>query len=232
VDRVSAEPEVAEGGEEEPAWRQRAVSRSLNAARSRAEKRAQRFIDAAFELIDEKGTTEFTIQEVIDRSKQSLRGFYQYFDGKDELLLALFEETVRESIEDLKATIEADPKAKPLERLKAFVVRYHEWCDPTNRSKQRGSHNRRPISEFSLQLSVSHPERVQTAMAPVARMLVELIEEANAAKSVAVADPRRTATLVMQTVMQSWFGNRLGQSPRWRVDAEQTWEFCFRGMRG
>ena len=85
----------------EPAWRQRAVSRSLNAARSRAEQRVQRFLDAAFSLIDEKGTTEFTIQEVIDRSKQSLRGFYQYFDGKDELLLALFEETVREATDDL-----------------------------------------------------------------------------------------------------------------------------------
>ena len=56
---------------EEPLWRQRAVSRSLNAARSRAEQRVQRFLDAAFELIDEKGTTEFTIQEVIDRSKTS-----------------------------------------------------------------------------------------------------------------------------------------------------------------
>ena len=58
----------------EPVWRQRAVARSLNAARSRAEQRVQRYLDAAFELIDEKGTTEFTIQEVVERSKQSLRG--------------------------------------------------------------------------------------------------------------------------------------------------------------
>ncbi len=86
---------------------QRAVSRSLNAARSRAEQRVQRFLDAAFELIDEKGTTEFTIQEVIDRSKQSLRGFYQYFDGKDELLLALFEETIREATDDLADVVES-----------------------------------------------------------------------------------------------------------------------------
>ena len=115
----------------EPAWRQRAVSRSLNAARSRAEQRVQRFLDAAFELIDEKGTTEFTIQEVIDRSKQSLRGFYQYFDGKDELLLALFEETVRESVDDLRDVVDAE--TDPLARLRAFVIRLHEWCDPTER---------------------------------------------------------------------------------------------------
>src|SRR3954465_7466038 len=92
----AAVPTDAETGE--PDWRERAVSRSLNAARSRAEARVQRFLDAAFELIDEKRSTEFTIQEVVERSKQSLRGFYEYFDGKDELVLALFEETVREAL--------------------------------------------------------------------------------------------------------------------------------------
>jgi AcrR family transcriptional regulator len=60
-----------------PGWRHRAVSKSLKAARTRAEQRVQRFLDAAFALIDERGTSEFTIQEVVDRSKQSLRGFYQ-----------------------------------------------------------------------------------------------------------------------------------------------------------
>src|SRR3954451_20066385 len=90
----------------EPAWRERAVSRSLTAARSRAEQRVQRFLDAAFELIDEKGTTDFTIQEVIDRSGQSLRAFYQHFNGKDELILALFEETVREAADDIRKTVD------------------------------------------------------------------------------------------------------------------------------
>src|SRR5215813_8591835 len=98
----------------EPAWRQRAVSRSLSAARSRAEQRVQRFLDAALDLIDEKGTTDFTIQEVVDRSKQSLRGFYQYFDGKDELLLALFEETCRECIEDIRKLLEPPPDLRVL----------------------------------------------------------------------------------------------------------------------
>src|SRR6195256_499936 len=107
----------ASDDETEPAWRQRAVSRSLHAARSRAEQRVQRFLDAAFELIDEKGTTDFTIQEVIDRSKQSLRGFYQYFDGKDELLLALFEDSVLESEADLRDVVDAE--SDPIARLHA-----------------------------------------------------------------------------------------------------------------
>jgi AcrR family transcriptional regulator len=213
-----------------PAWRQRAVSRSLNAARSRAEQRVQRYLDAAFELIDEKGTTEFTIQEVIDRSQQSLRGFYQYFDGKDELLLALFEDSMLESAVDLREAVDAE--SEPIARLRAFAVRLHEWCEPADTPRKRGAHNRRPISEFSVQLAVAHPDRVQIAMEPVSRLLLELVEAAAAAGEITVADTRRAAALVQQTVMYSWFGNRLIQDPRMRLTAEETWQFCLRGLSG
>ncbi|HEV3450456.1 MAG TPA: TetR/AcrR family transcriptional regulator [Acidimicrobiia bacterium] len=218
------------GDVHEPAWRRRAVSRSLHAARSRAEQRVQRFLDAAFELIDEKGTTDFTIQEVIDRSKQSLRGFYQYFDGKDELILALFEDSVLESAADLRDVVATE--SDPLERLHAFTIRLHEWCEPADAPRKRGSHNRRPISEFSVQLALSHPARVKAAMEPISRMLLELVEDADAAKAIHVADPRRAAALVQQTVMYSWFGNRLIEDPRMWLTAEQAWEFCLHGLAG
>src|SRR5262247_4810368 len=154
-----------------PGWRHRAVSKSLTAARNRAEQRVQRFMDAAFALMDERGTTQFTIQEVVDRSKQSLRGFYQYFDSKDELLFALLEESIRESLKDLHAAVESE--SKPLARLRAFTIRLHEWCEPLGTPRKRGAHNRIPISEFSLQLALKDPERVAAAMAPVSRMLFE-----------------------------------------------------------
>jgi len=220
----------ASGDANEPAWRQRAVSRSLNAARSRAEQRVQRFLDAAFELIDEKGTTEFTIQEVIDRSKQSLRGFYQYFDGKDELLLALFEETVREATDDLERVIEST--GAPIDRLRAFTIRLHEWCDPSEKPRRRSTHNRRPIMEFSVQLAVDHPERVKAAMAPISRMMIELVEAANESGAINVTDARRAAALMQQTVMYSWFGNRLAESARSRLTSEATWDFCLHGLGG
>jgi AcrR family transcriptional regulator len=214
----------------EPAWRKRAVSRSLGAARSRAEQRVQRFLDAAFELIDEKGSADFTIQEVIDRSKQSLRGFYQYFDGKDELLLALFEDSLLESAADIREAVEAE--SEPIARLRAAAIRLHEWCEPADTPRKRGAHNRRPISEFSVQLVVAHPERVKAAVEPVSRILLELVEDAVAAKAIDVKDPRRAAALVQQLVMYSWLGNRLIQDPRMRLGAEETWEFCLHGLAG
>jgi AcrR family transcriptional regulator len=213
-----------------PGWRQRAVSKSLNAARSRAEQRVQRLLDAAFKLIDERGTSDFTIQEVVDRSKQSLRGFYQYFDGKDELLFALLEESVRESLEDLRSAVEAE--TKPLDRLRAFTIRLHEWCGPLGPRRKRGTHNRVPISEFSMQLAVKDAERVAAATAPISKMLIELLEAAVAAGSLRVTETRRAAALILQTVMYGWLMNRLIHNPRARVTAEDAWEFCLHGLGG
>jgi len=213
-----------------PAWRQRAVSRSLSAARSRAEERVQRLLDAAFGLIDEKGSTEFTIQEVVDRSKQSLRGFYQYFDGKDELLFALLEELIGESIDDLHKAVASE--SEPLARLRAFTIRLHEWCEPLGVGRKRGAHNRVPFSEFSLQLAVKNPERLAAVMAPISRQLVELLDAAASAGVIQAADTRRASLLIQQTVMYSWLGNRLIENPRMRVSADETWEFCLRGMNG
>src|SRR5580698_7840153 len=90
-------------GEGEPTWRQRAVERSTRAAKVRAEQRVQRFLDAAQAVITDKGTTDFTVQQVVERSSQSLRSFYQHFDGKHELLLALFEDALRRATDQIAA---------------------------------------------------------------------------------------------------------------------------------
>jgi len=213
-----------------PSWRQRAVSKSLKAAHTRAEQRVQGLLDAAFALIDEKGTTEFTIQEVVDRSKQSLRGFYQYFDGKDELLFALLEETIRESLTDLRSAVESE--SKPLARLRAFTIRLHEWCEPLGTRRKRGAHNRVPISEFSLQLALKNPERLATAMTPISRLLLELLNAAVAGGALQVSDTQRAALLIQQTVMYGWLMNRFVQNAQARVTAEDAWEFCLHGLGG
>src|SRR3984885_8121735 len=87
-------------------WREQAVARSLDSARLRAESRVQRFLDAAIELLNSGPSKDFTVQEVVERSGQSLRSFYQYFGGKHELLLALFEETVRSSADRLQEQLD------------------------------------------------------------------------------------------------------------------------------
>ena len=110
-------------------WRELAVARSLDSARMRAETRVQRFLDAAVELMNASPGKEFTVQEVVERSGQSLRSVYQYFAGKHELLLALFEESVRSTSEHLRECV--DEGDDPMDRLHRFVVEYYRLCRPT-----------------------------------------------------------------------------------------------------
>src|SRR5436305_14066395 len=112
--------EAADGAVDGATRRELAVARVVDPARARAETRVQRFLDAALELMSSTSGKDFTVQEVVERSGQSLRSFYQYFDGKYELLLALFEDSVRSTARQLGEQIEEEPDA--LGRLHLFVV--------------------------------------------------------------------------------------------------------------
>src|SRR6187200_2478150 len=138
-------------------WRDLAVARSLDPARARAEKRVQRFLDAAVELMSSSENKDFTVQQVVERSGQSLRSFYQYFAGKYELLLALFEESVRTTAQHLAESIEGIDD--PLQRLQAVLAEYYRVCTPgpKGRPSRKGSPNPAAIAEFAQQLLTEHP---------------------------------------------------------------------------
>jgi AcrR family transcriptional regulator len=213
-------------GEDEPTWRQRAVERSTRAAKLRAEQRVQRFLDAAQAVITDKGTTDFTVQEVVERSSQSLRSFYQHFDGKHELLLALFEDALRRATDQIRAA--ATGQSNPLDRLKVAVQLLFELSRPDPAA-------RRPLfTNFAPQLLLSHPAEVRIAHAPLLGLLSELMTEADAAGELRDGiEPRRAAALTMQTVM---FIAQSAEVPddenAHPLSADEVWDFCARGFAG
>ncbi|HWU05957.1 MAG TPA: TetR/AcrR family transcriptional regulator [Streptomyces sp.] len=208
----------------EPAWRQRAVERSTRAAKLRAEQRVQRFLDAAQELIAGKGTTDFTVQEVVERSRQSLRSFYQHFDGKHELLLALFEDALSTSATEMREKISA--VADPLERLKVAVDLLYAASTP------REGQQSPLFTDFAVQLLVSHPDQVATAHVPLLTLFTELVEGAAEAGLAVAPRPRRTASLIMQTAMFTAQAPAPGGAHPSRIGAEDVWEFCLNGIAG
>jgi AcrR family transcriptional regulator len=217
---------LAAPAEDEPAWKQRAVERSTRAAKQRAEQRVQRFLDAAQSLITREGTTDFTVQQVVEASNQSLRSFYQHFDGKHELLLALFEDALRRATDQIRAA--ASVPADPLDRVKVAVQLLFELSRPDPAAK-------RPLfSEFAPRLLISHPTEVRGAHAPLLALISELLIEAEAeGKLRAGVSPRRAAALTMQTVMfvaQSAVVADDEDLPV--ITADEIWDFCSRGFAG
>ncbi|MGI8329480.1 TetR/AcrR family transcriptional regulator [Actinomadura scrupuli] len=208
----------------EPAWKQRAVERSTKAAKLRAEQRVERFLDAAQAIIAEKGSTDFTVQEIVDRSHQSLRSFYQHFDGKHELLLALFEDALNRAADQIRAAAAGQPD--PLDRLKVAVELLFELSRPDPAVQ-------RPLfTDFAPQLLVSHPAEVKIAHAPLVRLFTELMTQAEAAGRLrAGTKPRRTAALTMQTVMFIAQTNGASADEHAHpITADEIWDFCAMGF--
>ncbi|WP_099021095.1 TetR/AcrR family transcriptional regulator [Mycolicibacterium palauense] len=209
---------------EEPAWKQRAVERSIKTAKLRAAQRVQRFLDAAQAIITEKGSTDFTVQEVVDRSRQSLRSFYLQFDGKHELLLALFEDALSRAADQIRAATSS--QTDPLDRLRVAIELLFELSRPDPAAK-------RPLfTDFAPQLLISHPNEVRVAHAPLITLFTELMEEASEAGRLREdVNPRRMAAMTMQTVMFTAQSSAPAEDDEVHpITADEVWAFCARGF--
>ena len=211
-----------------------AVARSLDPARARAEQRVQRFLDAAIELMQNDSGRDFTVQDVVEKSGQSLRSFYQYFAGKHELLLALFEEAVRSTAERLETVIaETDD---PLERLHRFVVEHYLVCRPAPRSRSSKKAGPTPaaMAEFGQQLLTEHPKEASRAFQPVVTLFEQLLDEAAEAGALRPGlDHRSLAGVMLQAIMFNAFALTIsGESlaADGRTGAEELWDLIIRGI--
>jgi AcrR family transcriptional regulator len=199
-------------------WRDRAIERSTRSARDRAAKRVQQFLDAARAVIAAKASTEFTVQEVVDQSKQSVRSFYQYFDSKHELLLVLFEEEMGIAVDRIRA---ATPNGDPLDRLERVVLMVYDLSSPGRVSEQ-------PLfAEFAQRLLVEHPEEVVAAYAPLVEYVAEIVEEVGEAGLLREGRPRRLAAIVLQAATVT-AGRSTGV--RQPITGEEVWQFCLHAI--
>lgn len=216
---------------EATSWREMAVARSLDPARARAEQRVQRFLDAAMELMQASPDREFTVQEVVERSGQSLRSFYQYFAGKHELLLAMFEETVRGAAEQVLAGL--DGTTDPLERLHRFTNEYYRICRPTRPGPKDSADAASVMADFAQQLLTKHPDEAARAFAPLVNAYEELLDEAAAAGGIRPGlDHRRITGVVLQAVMFNTFADTISASSVREPEpaAEGLWELLLDGL--
>jgi AcrR family transcriptional regulator len=222
------------GADTPASWRELAVARSLDPARARAEKRVQRFLDAALELMNSGSGRDFTVQEVVERSGQSLRSFYQYFAGKHELLLALFEEAVRSAAEYLREAVDKEPEGDALARLRRCVIEHYELCRPAPRAKSSNKTiTLRAMGEFAQQLLTDHPKEAARAFVPMVTLLDELLDAAGEA---GVVRPHlggsRIAGTVLQAVMFNAFAATISGTPITDdgADADELWDFILHGI--
>jgi AcrR family transcriptional regulator len=201
-------------------WRGRAVERSLRNARERAVSRSERFIQVATELLHETGNLDFTVQELVERSRMSLRSFYQHFASKDELILAVFEEAIRGYIAGLRETVSA--LDDPVERLRAYIT---SFSDAGSGGNQRAS---QALSRYLLVLTRDEPAELARVLEPQVSLLDEILRAGVTSGQVRTDIPTAGLTMLLtHTLMAAVEMNVLGvKVSDFLVRTEDLWAFC------
>lgn len=224
--KATARAETDDGGEldvagDVPEWKRQSVERSLKGARARAQARSDRFVRTTIELMEEQGGTDFTVQDVVDRSHMSIRTFYNFFETKDDLLVAVQETIVSgEVVPRLRKRVEA--KADPVERLRAYIDGLFDLTTP------RGPVSR-ALTSFSNRLAETRPSDLDRAFKPQIDLVTELVRDASEAGALrSELEPEKAASLLHQTVLATVHARILGSGGR--VSAKELWQFCANGL--
>jgi len=217
--KPTAKPTSSDDQERLSGWQQRALDRSLVEAKRRALDKSNGFVKAAMALLDETGTLNFTVQDVVDRSKLSLRSFYQTFASKDDLLLALFEEYVATA-----ADWQRDRMAKhddPVDQIRDFLTSL--WVGKLSPDVVRA------LAVYNMTLSSTRPADLAHALEPQLLVLLEAVERGIASGQVRDdIGSRRLAEILLHT------GNAAVQTTILHTGSESpddVWAFCLGGLR-
>jgi AcrR family transcriptional regulator len=205
-------------------WRQRAAERFPRASRAKADSRSDRFMKATIAIMGETGGTDFTVHQVVARSKTSLRAFYQHFGSKDELLLALLEEimaqstqTWRDETADLNGT---DALRLVIERASA-QPRTHT---------QEGIN--RALTLYNQHLAETRPQDSARVLSPLYQLIRDILGRGIAERAFrADLDVDQTAAIITQTILSALRMHSLGADLTGTpVEAGHLLEFFVRGI--
>ena len=208
--------------------RDRAVERSLRAARAKAVSRSDGFIRTATELLSETGRTDFTVQELVERSKTSLRSFYQHFSSKDELLLALFEEVLGSTMTEWRAVLEEHTESA-VEQLRFVATSLY-----SESANEQMAGMSRALSAYHLQLAETRPLEYARVLLPVRDLILDLVRAG--VKSGAFrkdVEAEMLAMILMQTVVGAAHMHALGaELTGTPLEVDKLWSFCLSGLTG
>jgi len=216
-------------------WEDRTAQRVMEGSREQILERSRRIVEAAYELLEEDGLEGLTIRAVLNKTGLSRRAFYERFEGKDDLVLAVFEQTIRLATTHYSAQVRT--LADPMERLQLLVFCIVLGRESLDGDDSKLSHRRgAAMSREHLRLAESRPDDLQVAVRPLITLIAEQLADGMHEGVVRVGDPQRLATLVYNLVSTTVHTELLAhqnvqpdRANRTRL-AEDLWEFCRRAV--
>ena len=191
-----------------------------------AESRPARFMRSALEILGETGRTDFTVLAVVERSKTSLRSFYQHYSTKDELLLALVDKIMTESSARWRTEVQG------LDAVAALRTLVDRISAPAASTKQDSIN--RGLTFYNDHLAETLPREYARVLSPLHELIVDIVTagiEEGVFRAASRTETDTAAALIMQTVLGALrlrvLGAELNGAP---VEGTHIYEFCVRSL--
>ncbi|MDT4947403.1 MAG: hypothetical protein QOH14_4136 [Pseudonocardiales bacterium] len=221
LSRTPNQQAVEDNSDAIPEWKRQSIDRSLQVARARAQERSGRFVDAALELMQDRGSTDFTVQDVVDRSRMSIRTFYNFFASKDDLLVAVHETILADHVTP-HVRARCDAESDPVERVRAFIEALVELATDAGPVS-------RALTTYQNRLAEARPDDLDRAFQPQIALMVELVSDAaDSGQLRSDLSPETAAHLLYYAVLAVVHDRILGHGSE--VTPDELWQFCASGV--
>jgi AcrR family transcriptional regulator len=198
---------------------------SLPATRMRRLEVRARLLEAARALMREADGPGFTVTQVVGAAGTSLKSFYRSFDGKDELLVALFEDDARRGAGALGTLVAGCDD--PLGRVRLAVVGLFRFLAEDGRLPYAAA-----LVREHLRLAESHPGQLRGVLEPFVAVFAEVVGDAQARGAVRAGDARRDARTLFHLVVSHLHAvicHQIDEPPT--EVADELWTFCAAALR-
>jgi AcrR family transcriptional regulator len=221
-----SEPAAADGT---PApWAERAAERSplLQERRSRNMRQIQSMVDAAKRLIGRNGSG-FTTQELAREAGVAQQTFYRYFEGKDQLLLAMMEDLHATSAGDFEEAARDLPDS--LARLRRYIETMLANLDAANPSMRAAQY----ITAEHWRLHQLYPQEMALVGQPMVELFARQLRAAREQGMITSSDADRDAEMMVMLVRAVYhhYAYQERIEPTSAI-AGRVWEMCLHGIGG
>jgi AcrR family transcriptional regulator len=186
---------------------------------------SERLVETARELVWDAGGPTFTVNQVVAAAGTSLKSFYRCFPGKDELLVALFEDDSRRGAAALLSMV--DDHAEPLDRLRVVVVGLFRFLTVDGRLPYAAA-----LVREHLRLAESHPDQLRGVLQPFVGVFEDAVTAAQRSGAIRAGDARRDARTLFHLVLSHLHAlicHQIDEPPT--EVGDELWAFCAAALR-